>query len=247
MLKQLVAMTRTLGERERELVIIGEGNTSCRQSDDAFWVKASGQQMQTIDEAGFVATYFAPILDLLDNPPPTQSAMQEVIQAAKVDRSADARPSIEVSFHAMLLHECGVNVIAHTHPTAVNQILCSTRADQFANNRIFPDEVVLCAPQSLLIPYADPGLPLAIIMREGVRKYNEKHGEPPRVILLKNHGLITLGQTPQEALNITYMAVKAAQIFMGACTIGEPVFMLREEVVHIYHRPDEIYRQEKFS
>ena len=74
-------------------------------------------------------------------------------------------PSIEVSFHAMLLHECGVKFIGHTHPTAINQVLCTEHAAAFARQRRFPDEVVLCGPQSLLTPYADPGLPLALIMR----------------------------------------------------------------------------------
>jgi hypothetical protein len=66
------------------------------------------------------------------------------------------------------------------------------------------------------------------------------------VILLGNHGLIVLAQTHTEAINITAMAVKAAMIFAGACAIGEPVFMSRADILHIYRRPDEIYRRRQF-
>ena len=146
----------------------------------------------------------------------------------------------------MLLSECDVKVIAHTHPVAINQIMCSSRAEQFAQNRTCPDEVVLCGPQSVYVPYVDPGLPLAIVMRERVRAYMNTFGEAPKVILLANHGLIALAQTHAEALNITAMAVKGAAIFAGACALGDPVFMSQADIMHIYKRPDEIYRRSLF-
>lgn len=246
-LQTLVTMTRTLGQPQRDLVIIGEGNTSHRIDEATFWVKASGQQMATIGTDGFVVVRFEPILDLLDHPPQKRSDVQAIMQAAKVDQDTPKRPSIETAFHAMLLHECGVQIVAHTHPTAVNQIMCSARAEQFAHHRLFPDEVVVCGPESVLVPYIDPGLPLAIVMRGHVRAYMDRHGEAPKVILLANHGLIVLGNTADEALNITAMCVKAAEIFQGACAIGEPVFMDQADINHIYHRPDEVYRRQGFA
>lgn len=245
-LNTLVEMTRTLGRPDMDYVIIGEGNTSCRIDEESFYVKASGNQMNGITEEGFVAVHFEPILGLLDNPPETMTEQNRIMSAAKVDQSSPARPSVEVSFHAMLLAECGVQFIGHTHPTAVNQLTCSNRIEDFAFKRRFPDEVVLCAPESVLVPYADPGLPLAIVMREKVRAYMEKHGEAPKVILLENHGVIALGDTPSEILNITAMVVKSAKIFAGACMIGEPTYMTNEDVWHIYKRPDEIYRRKLF-
>jgi rhamnose utilization protein RhaD (predicted bifunctional aldolase and dehydrogenase) len=245
-LHELVEMTNTFGQPHRQYVIIGEGNTSCRTDHDTFWIKASGQQMETINEGGFVEVHFQPVLDLLDNPPATQTEQKARIRSAVVNPDVKLLPSIEVSFHAMLLHECGVQVVGHTHPVAVNRILCSNRAEVFARKRIFPDEVVLCGPESVFVPYADPGLPLAIVMRERVREFMSRHGEAPKVILLASHGFIALGSTPREVLNITAMAVKAAEILAGAYSVGEPVFMDEEEVMHIYKRPDEIYRRNQF-
>ena len=208
---QLQQMTLSLGQAHNQYVIIGEGNTSTRIDDNTFYVKASGQQMQNISTEGFTAVKFAPILDLLDHPPATMTAQKQIMADARVDPANDAMPSVEVSFHGMLLHECDVQYIGHTHPVAVNQILCSIHAESFAFKRIFPDEVVLCGPQSVFVPYADPGLPLAIMMRDKVRDYMQQFKEAPKVILLKNHGMIALGQTPNEILNITAMCVKAAQ------------------------------------
>jgi rhamnose utilization protein RhaD (predicted bifunctional aldolase and dehydrogenase) len=245
-LDQIVALTRLLGQPQRDYVIIGEGNTSFRVDDDSFWIKASGQQMEDIDSSGFVQVRFAPVLSLFDHPNLDEDTIKQRTREAVVDPETKAVPSVEVTFHAALLHDCEVRCIAHTHPVAVNRLMCSTRAQQFALNRLFPDEVVLCGPRSVFVPYADPGLPLAAAIREQVGLYIQEFGEIPKVILLANHGLIALGQTSREALNITAMCVKAAHIFAGACTVGEPVFMSQADIHHIYKRPDEIYRRKRF-
>jgi len=242
---ELIQLSRDLGESAYKLVIIGEGNISLREKEDTFWIKASGHQMPTITPQGFAQIRFAPILAIFDNPPQTNSAQRLALRAALVDDSY-ADPSVETSFHAMLLHDCGVNCIAHTHPVAVNRLLCSAQAETFARRRIYPDEVVLCGPESVFVPYVDPGLPLAIAMREQVRRYMDKYGEAPKVILMANHGLIALGQTTTEALNITMMADKAADILWGALQLGDVPFMSEEDVMHIYKRPDEIYRRQQF-
>lgn len=245
-LKDLISMTRALGEPAMDYVIIGEGNTSMRNDEDSFAVKASGHQMHNIGEDGFVAVRLAPMLAMIDDPPQTSTEQKAITQAAKLDPANARSPSIEVSFHAMLLHECGAAFIGHTHPTVINQIMCSEHASDFALKRRFPDEVVLCGPQSALAPYADPGLPLAIIMRQRVREFMAAQGEAPKLILLENHGMIALGDSPAEILNITAMAVKAARIHLGALLTGKPTYLPEEEVWHLYRRPDEIYRRNLF-
>ncbi len=245
-LDSLIDMTRALGEPAKDYVIIGEGNTSMRLDAESFAVKASGQQMHNIAADGFVALRLAPMLALLDDPPATLSQQKAQTGAAVIGDSRGASPSIEASFHAMLLHECGSRYVGHAHPTAINQVLCTEHAADFAAQRRFPDEAVLCGPVSALVPYADPGLPLALIMRERVRAYMTAHGEAPKVILLENHGMIALGDSPSEILNITAMAVKAARIFAGALQLGKAIHLPDEEVQHLYQRPDEIYRRQLF-
>lgn len=246
-LNRLVELSRTLAEPEREMVIIGEGNTSHRADDRSFWVKASGYQLRTATAQAFVQVYFDPILDLFENPPANLAAEREALLAARVDSSTDIRPSVETTFHGMLLHDCDANCIAHTHPVVVNQLLCSQHAEAFARRRLFPDEVVLCGPESVFVPYVDPGLPLAQVIRERTRAYMDKHGEAPKVILLANHGMIALGKNTTDVLNITLMCVKAAKILRGAYSVGTPQFLSEDTVKHIYFRPDEIYRRRLFE
>ena len=245
-LNSLINMTRALGEPALDYVIIGEGNTSMRIDDESFYVKASGHQMHNISEDGFVAVRLAPMLAMLDDPPQTLSEQKAITQAAMIDPADERSPSIEVSFHAILLNDCDVRFVGHSHPTAVNQIMCSEHAADFALKRRFPDEVVLYGPQSVLVPYADPGLPLAIIMRQRVREFMAAQGEAPKLILLENHGMIALGDSPTEILNITAMAVKAARIHVGALLTGKPTYLPEDEVWHLYRRPDEIYRRNLF-
>ncbi len=270
----LITMTRALGEPAMDYVIIGEGNTSMRIDEDSFYVKASGHQMHNIGEDGFVPVRLAPMLAMLDNPPQTLTEQKAITQAAVIhadsafptdasggtegrlaippnvlgetEQGLALSPSIEVSFHAMLLHDCDVGFIGHTHPTVINQIMCSEHAADFALKRRFPDEVVLCGPQSALTPYADPGLPLALVMRRRVREYMAQYDEAPKLILLENHGMIALGGSPTEILNITAMAVKAARIHLGALLTGAPACLPDDEVQHLYKRPDEIYRRQRF-
>ena len=65
----------------------------------------------------------------------------------------------------------------------------------------------------------------------------------PKLILLRNHGMVALGQTADEVLRITAMAVKTARIIIGAYAVGGPRFLTPEDVARIDTRPDEHYRQ----
>jgi len=56
-LNNLVEMTRSIGEPDKDLVILGDGNTSALISEQTFWVKASGAQMHNIDSYGFTEIF----------------------------------------------------------------------------------------------------------------------------------------------------------------------------------------------
>src|SRR5437660_1179712 len=75
-----------------------------------------------------------------------------------------------------------------------------------------PDEVVCCGPVSLLIAYVDPGLALAKKIRDELLSFQVQHGKLPRVILLENHGVITVGSSVQAVRAAMLMTVKAAEI-----------------------------------
>ena len=125
----------------------------------------------------------------------------------------------------------------------MNAILCSKNAAALAAGTLFPDQIVVCG-HALLVPYVDPGVPLGLAVREGIRKHIEVHGSPPKLIYLQNHGLIALGRSPGDVLQVTAMAVKAARILLGTFAAGGPRFLPDSDEARIETRPDEHYRQQ---
>src|SRR5438045_3230042 len=164
-LAALVKLSHSLGAPERRLAILGEGNTSTRLSNDQFAVKASGCNLATLGEGDITVCDTARILKLLDTKKLTDAAIDQTLFDARVNSKAK-KPSVESIFHAWLLTLDGVEFVGHTHPISVNQILCSPRARDFAERRTFPDEVVCCGPESVFVPYIDPGLALAREIRD---------------------------------------------------------------------------------
>jgi len=243
-LAQLVAMSNRLGDPALDYVILGEGNTSARADADTFWVKASGTELRTIGQAGFVRVRFDRVLALLGRVDLSDDVIREGLEAAKVDPTVTARPSVETVLHALVLQLEGVNFVGHTHPTAVVALLCSQEAEEAVSGRLFPDHVVYCGPASVYVPYTDPGVPLARTVRDLVDRYISERHEVPKAILMQNHGLIALGRTAQQVEDITAMAVKAARVLVGACALGGPRFLPARAVDRIHTRPDELYRRE---
>jgi len=242
-LHRLLKLSHELGREDRKLAILGEGNTSTRVSADTFLVKASGSNLASLSPLGVTGCRFGDLVPLLDKKSMTDAAIDEALFAARTDLNA-RKPSVEAIFHAYLLTLPGVNFIGHTHPIAVNQLLCSKYARTYAKRRLFPDEVVCCGVESVFVPYLDPGLKLAQGIRAAVLAYIKRLARQPRIILLENHGLIALGATPESVMAATLMATKAAEIFVGAATIaGPPRFLTTASVVRIAGRPDEHYRQ----
>lgn len=245
-LSTLITLSHELGNPKNDYSIIAEGNTSTLIDKEKFWVKGSGQTMGTVDESGFVAMCFEPILALLDGPNLVEKDLKAAFNAAKADPSVTTRPSIEVALHALLLTLGGAQWVGHTHPTAWNGILCSVNAEKLSHGRLFPDQVVVCGPAPCFVKYTDPGLPLAREVRTQVAKYIDAYGMTPKEIFMQNHGFIALGQSPLEVERITAMSVKAARILAGTLVAGGPNFMDEADISHLWTRPDEIERRAKF-
>jgi rhamnose utilization protein RhaD (predicted bifunctional aldolase and dehydrogenase) len=241
-LELLIALSADLGAERRELAILGEGNTSVRVSDKTFLVKASGSSLATLTENDLVECRFAPLLSMLDRDDLNDQEIEDALFGCRVKSNAK-KPSVEALFHAYLLSLSNITYVGHTHSIAINKILCSPRSVEFAERRMFPDEIVCCGPMSILIPYTDPGLRLAQMIRHSTRQFMETFNTPPRVILLENHGIITLGATPSAVKAAMFMADKAAHIFAGAVALGGPNFLPPDQVDRIGNRIDEHYRQ----
>jgi rhamnose utilization protein RhaD (predicted bifunctional aldolase and dehydrogenase) len=237
---ELLALSHEFGARE--LVILGEGNTSARSSDDTFLVKASGSSLARLTKQQLTECRFEDLLALFESDSVSDEEVERVLLESRVDPGA-LKPSVETFFHAYLLTLPGVKFVGHTHPIAVNKILASPFSRIFAENRQCPDEIVCCGAVSALLPYVDPGLALAVRIREELGAFQKKHGKMPRVILLENHGVITFGATPDAVRAAMYMTVKAAEVFSGAFQFGKINHLPKKEIDRIEGRLDEDYRR----
>lgn len=246
-LDQLVELSKNLGEPARDLVILGEGNTSAKIDDQSFYVKASGTQLRTADPNCFLEVSLPRALAALDGPPLGDAQVKDALRNSRVDQSTPRMPSVETFLHAYLLSLPGINFVGHTHPTAVNSLLCSKVARDAVSGRLFPDEIVCCGPAVCFIEYTDPGVTLARALRVRVEAFISEHEMAPKVILMQNHGMIAAGKSPRDVETITSMYVKTARVLLGAYALGGPHFLTPENVARIHTRPDEAYRQQQLG
>jgi rhamnose utilization protein RhaD (predicted bifunctional aldolase and dehydrogenase) len=241
-LRLLLRLSHELGNPRQPLAILGEGNTSTRLGPQRFLVKASGSCLGKLTQSDVVECRTTALLVLLDQRRVSDTVINNTLMEARVNGHAK-KPSVEALFHAYCLTLPDIEFVGHAHAPNVNGILCSPRAREFATKRIFPDEVVCCDVESVFVPYVDPGLPLAREIRKKTQLFIQKYARAPRVILLQNHGIITLGRTADAVLASMWMAEKAARIWLGAATLGGPMFMTRRHVHRIGGRADEQVRR----
>ena len=241
-LQSLLRLSHELGREDRALAILAEGNTSTRFSADTFLVKASGSSLSMLAASDVVECRTSPLLALFDRQDLSDSEIEAILLASRVNPDSK-KPSVEALFHSWLLSLDGVEFVGHTHPVTINSVLCSPRARDFASRRLFPDEIVCCGSESVFVPYTDPGLKLARAVRAEAESFIQRHGRPPRVILMGNHGMIALGRSIEAVMAATLMAAKAAGVFLGAAALGGPVFLRDDAVGRISGRPDEALRR----
>ncbi|HLJ56065.1 MAG TPA: class II aldolase/adducin family protein [Chthonomonadaceae bacterium] len=246
-LEQLTALSHFLGDPARDLAILGEGNTSARLDEETFFVKASGQHLGTITPDGFCAVNFSRILPFFDRPDLSDGEVKQALLDCKAGDASAVMPSVETFFHAFLLTLPNVNYIGHTHPTAVNAILCSRNAEEALSGRLFPDEIVCCGIAPCFVEYTDPGIPLSKRIKQRVEEYFGRYAEWPKVIVMQNHGLIAAGKSSRDVRTITSMFVKVARTLIGTYAMGGPNFLTEENVRRIHTRPDEHYRQRQLA
>ena len=246
LLDQLIWLSREVGREDRQLAILGEGNTSALADDGTFWVKASGSQLGTITAPDFSQVRLAAVMELMDRDSLDDAQVGQALMDVLVE-PAHKRPSVETFLHALCLAEAGAKWVAHTHAVSVNQILCSGQGAEPFRRHLFPDGIVVCGRHVAVVPYIDPGFRLALAVRDELRRFMDAHGEAPKLLLMVNHGLVALGQSAQEAFNITLMADKWAKIIVGGYALGGPNFLPETQAARIESRPDEHYRRRQLQ
>jgi ribulose-5-phosphate 4-epimerase/fuculose-1-phosphate aldolase len=205
----------------KNYVVGAEGNVS-EKVDGGFVIKASGTTLKYLSYKDLIKCDFE----------------------GKQINNFDKKPSIETGFHSFLLQKPNINFVAHTHPTNTLKILCSNieLISEFANKRMFPDQVVFNGEKSCIVPYAHPGTELCKNVKHSVDEFMEKNKYLPKLILLVNHGIICAGSTIKECLIATEMCEKSAEIFIGAKSISKCTFISNDEIEQVKVDTNEIYR-----
>lgn len=114
-------------------------------------------------------------------------------------------------------------------------------------HHIYPDEIVGCGEMPAVVPYVDPGLTLARAVRDELRRYMDKFSYTPKLILMENHGMVALGQSPKDVMTVSLTADKWARTLIGTYSMGGPQYLTSQQAKRIETRPDEAYRRTQIA
>ena len=169
---------------ERHLAVGIGGNVSAKNGD-ILMVTPSGVSMRDITPASLVTVEFSG------------------------NRLSGAAPSREFEMHRLIFQRrCDINVVCHVHGSYI--VAASTILEPGPNSLppLTPGFACLVYPMPLQ-PFHAPGSK-ALAEAVGQHFMNQRS----RALLLKNHGLITVGHNMAEALNIAEEVDEAARIYV---------------------------------
>lgn len=124
--------------------------------------------------------------------------------------------------HAPLHRITGAKVVLHTHQP------WATALNMLKNNRLLPATQTAAFFHNR-IAYDDHYQGLAKTMEEGERLAAML--EDKQVMFLKNHGVITVGDTVAQAYRRLYKLEKACQTQLLAMSSGQPLEIMSDEVI----------------
>ncbi|SRR5581483_3314189 len=228
-INDFIALAQTLGAHPARLAIWNEGALARRVSDARFIVTRRGANLAKLEPADIVHLDLEKMSALSAS---DTSAAAETIAEAKLNPNSP-EPCADAALFAYLLGLENIRFVAHLHPIVVDQILASPRARQFADRRVMPNEILACGSAALLVPYSDPGLPLAKEVRRKMLLYLDRYKHIPQIIFVHNNGMFVPAANADDILKTVELSLKYAEIFVGASMLGGPVFLTPQNVTHI--------------
>jgi rhamnulose-1-phosphate aldolase/alcohol dehydrogenase len=205
-IEQLIYQSHLVGAEE-SLVLWGGGNNSVKsratdllgQPIEVMYIKSSGSDMKSMLPKQFPAVrldYIAPLRSRSDDLSDQQ--MVDYLARCLVDPGSP-RPSIETLLHAFL----PATAVLHTHADAI-LALTNTAGREGTFRACFGDSI-------LTVPYRRPGFRLSREVADAFDRRPDADG-----LILMNHGLITWGQTVQEAYERHIAVVTKAEEFIAS-------------------------------
>ncbi|QHT62395.1 bifunctional aldolase/short-chain dehydrogenase [Paenibacillus lycopersici] len=204
-LEQLVYRSNIIGA-DRRVCNWGGGNTSSKTTVKDFrgrdievmYVKGSGSDLATMKAGNFTGLRMEDIRPLFERDAMSDEEMVAYLAHCMID-SKHPRASIETLLHAFLPFKH----VDHTHPDSIISLCCADNGRQLAKE-IFGDRFVW-------VPYVRPGFTLSKMIAQGVL------GNPKaELVLMEKHGLVTWGETSEEAYAQTIKIITEAETFIEA-------------------------------
>lgn len=242
---ELLNVTLSLGVRERDFVILAEGNTSELLDDDHIVVKASGARMGSVTPQDFVVSEIRSLVDLMDSPEATQQDLIVALDAGEHD-GVRRRASIETLIHVAVQSLRPTRFVGHTHPTPLVALLASVHQRKAFDAFVYSDEAIVIGT-TMYVPYAEPGIELGRVFLRSLRDYWASHYNLPSLILMGNHGIVALAETTDGVEAITEMAYKGAQIRLHALAVGGTEPLGNQAVANYFKREDMAERRRNLS
>ncbi|TDC57859.1 L-ribulose-5-phosphate 4-epimerase [Actinomadura sp. KC345] len=198
---------------EAGLVVWTAGNVSARAGDDAFLIKPSGVPYERLTPDSMV-------LCDLEGAPAGESPLT---------------PSSDVFAHAYVYrHRPDVGGVVHTH---------SAYATAWAAR----DEPIPCVLTAMADEFGGeiPVGPFALIggdeIGRGIVETLDGHRSP--AVLMRNHGVFTIGADARAAVKAAVMCEDAARTVHLSRQLGEPLPMDAGDIDRLYDRYQNVYGQ----
>ncbi|MCD6407909.1 class II aldolase/adducin family protein [bacterium] len=145
----------------------------------------------------------------------------------------DLRPTCEISMHlGIYLERKEIKAVFHTHPPfTVGLISAGVELKP-----VFPDFVAVLGRKVPVVDYVVPG-------GEEIRKAVVKEIKKFNVVLLKNHGVVCIGETLKEAYARSLIVEEAAKTILSGIIAGKLRYLTNKEVEEIENLEVEDYRK----
>lgn len=205
----LIAYASRLLGGDPDLVLHGGGNTSVKTREpditgrevDVLRVKGSGHDLGRIKADGFAPLRIDRLHELLQVDRLGDAQMMNELRCALTDSSAPD-PSVEALLHARLPHQW----VLHTHADAI--VTLTHVPDETLVQRVLGTDV-------LVVPFIMPGFDLAKLMST---LWAEQATPITSGIVLRGHGLFTVGDTAEQAYERHISLVDAAVAYLAEHT-----------------------------
>jgi rhamnose utilization protein RhaD (predicted bifunctional aldolase and dehydrogenase) len=186
LVEELISVANTFGANP-EYSRAGGGNASVKV-DGILHIKPSGVSLATLAATDLVPLRIEVLLEALRSDAVVEGdPVRAAAEKAQVGDASLRRPSVEILFHALIPDA----LVLHTHPLVANALTCNTDAEALLEQ--------LLGDEAVLVPYTNPGVPLAREVERVRNAYTARTSRPaPGITLLGNHGIIVSGNSAAE-------------------------------------------------